>query len=247
MSEQRTSVCWLSLGIRAPCSYCQSAINPFQFLYSTSVGIPAKHLSFRIHLSVYNMALKANSEVSRLVIYLFNLNNKMCEKILNVKSNVNWNCALSIENGYKYVPVGFKTKNKRHETSTLCSATQSNSVLTKCLCVVARPNCKCRERYNWNIVVCLFVAQIRRYQSIQNCRCCDFLVAPRKWENYSIIFGKPKKLMGKWKKILRREKNDAKWIVFSARRIREQYNQNIRVWRDELNSSVAAYDRSSVN
>lgn len=41
--------------------------------------------------------------------------------------------------------------------------------------------------------------------------------------------------------------NDVKWIVSSACRIREQYNQNIRVWRDELNSSVAAYDRSSVN
>lgn len=44
-------------------------VSVLVFMY---VGIPATHLSFRIHLSVYNMALKANSEVSRLTIYLFN-------------------------------------------------------------------------------------------------------------------------------------------------------------------------------
>lgn len=116
--------------------YCQNSINPFQFLYSTSVGTPATHLAFSILTSVYNMALKASSEVSRLsIIYSFKIT-KCAKKIINSKSNVNSNWVLSIENGYKYVLLRFKSNfeyaKKKHENIKLYWAIQFSQQVFVC-------------------------------------------------------------------------------------------------------------------
>lgn len=167
------------------------------------------------------MALKASSEVSRLEFINFNKLTKCAKKIINVKSNVNSNWVLSIENGYIYVPLRFKlnfeyAKNTRY--IKLYGATQAMYQVFVCS---GTPKIVKEEKNTIRIPssVCL----LHEYADTMLCICwlefrC-FIVAPWKWK----IYWREKLIICETAKFSCVEKTTWKWLFLLClkRRISE--------------------------